>query len=142
MRFPYIPFYLFFFVGCSSAKIVVDRYAVSPSELPSVYVESPDPRLKNPTYGQVLAIRYRIRNAYSKKMPYLLLLKVIYKNLDEEAKSYTIFNEGGTFEFPVIDEAFEETGGVLTYRAELSTFDGEIIAEFKHKLWFELISFE
>lgn len=142
MRLGYFPVCFILFAACSSAKVVVDRYAVTPSELPSVYVESPDPRLKKPSYGQVLAVRYRIKNPVSQKMPYLLLLKIIYKNLEEETKSYTVFNEEGTFEFPVIDEAFEGTGGVLTYRAELMTFDGDLIAEFKHKLWFELISFD
>jgi hypothetical protein len=122
--------------------VTVDRYAVLPSELPSVYIDSPDPMKANPTQGQVLDVSYSIKALEKKKMPYLLLLKVIYKNLEEETLSYTVFNEKGGFEFSVLDEKFLATGGVLTYKAELMTFDGDPIAEYKHKLWFDLISFD
>lgn len=128
--------------SCSSSKVVVERYPIVPEDLPSYYVESPDPELKNPIIGQVLNCRYRVKNPDKNKMPYFLILKVIYKNLDEEIKSVTIFKEEGSFEFPVVGEKYEATGGVLTYRADLTTFDGEEVANFKHRLWFDLISFE
>ena len=141
----HIYFFLLFlsiFVGCSTSSVTVNRYPVLPQDLPSAYIESPDPLLKNPPIGQVLDVKYRLKNLKKEEIPYLLVLKVIYKNLDEETISHAVFKEKGSFEFSCIDDKYESTGGILTYKADLTTFDGEPIAEFKHKLWFELISFE
>lgn len=129
-------------VACSSSKVVVNRYPIVPEDLPSYYVESPDPEQKNPVIGQLLNCNYKIKNPDKNKMPYFLILKVIYKNLDEETKSIAIFRDEGVFDFPVVGEKYEATGGVLTYKADLTTFDGEEVANFKHRLWFDLISFE
>jgi hypothetical protein len=128
--------------GCSRTTLTVDRYAILPSDLPSNYVDSPDPRKNDPPYGQVLDVSYRIKSKKKQSMPYLLLLKVIYKNLEEETVSQTIFNDEGKFAFEVLNDKFEGTGGILTYKAEIMTFDGDQLADFKHRLWFELISFE
>lgn len=137
---------VFLFLGlltaCSANRLTVERYAVLPSELPSVFIDSPDPLKKNPSIGQVLDINYEIKNADRKSMPYLVLLKIIYKNLEEETVSYTAFRDKGMFEFQLLDDKFDATGGILTYKAELMTFDGEMIKDYKHRLWFDLISFE
>ncbi len=129
-------------VGCTTSHVTVNRYPVLPQDLPSAYIESPDPMLKNPLIGQVLDVRYRVKHLEKEKIPYLLILKVIYKNLEEETISHAVFNEKGSFEFSCVNDTYESTGGILTYRADLTTFDGEVIAAFKHKLWFELITFE
>ena len=128
-------------VGCSKATIQVDRYVVLPSDMPSVYIDSPDPKKENPSFGQVLNVRYRIKKLDNNSWPYMVLLKVIYKNLEEESFSYSIGHLEGSFEFLVLDEKYENTGGILTYKAEIFSFDGEEIAQFKHKLWFDLITF-
>jgi len=120
---------------------VVDRYPVLKEDLPSYYIESPDPALQNPLIGQILVCRYQIRAFDPKSVPYLLMLRVIYKNLDEETHSVALYSSNGAIEFKILGEKYEATGGALTYRADLLTEDGAVVADFKHRLWFEIIQF-
>lgn len=127
--------------SCSSSRVVVDRYPILKEDLPSYYIESPDPALEDPMKGQVLVCRYQIKSFDQKMVPYLLLLRVIYKNLDEETHSVAIYSSNGEVDFEILGEKYEATRGVLTYRADLITADGALVADFKHRLWFEIIQF-
>jgi len=127
--------------GCSTSSLDIERRIVNRESLPSTYVDSPDPMQMSPPTGQRLFINWKLPKK-EQEWPYLLLLKVIYKNLDEETISYTIGSKKGLKVFELLGEKFEGTGGLLTYKAEMMTLDGEVIQEFKHRLWFELISFD
>ncbi len=137
-----ILFILLGLTSCGSHQLTVQRFVVTPENLPSQFVGAPDPDFEHPVIGQRLFVSYKIKKMDQEAMPYFLTLKVIYKNLEEETKTFTIFRDEGKQEFAILNEAFEATGGILTYKADLTTVDGEQIAEFKHRLWFELISFE
>jgi len=141
MRWIYFMAPCVFICSCSSSRVVVDRYPVLKEDLPSYYIESPDPALQNPLIGQILVCRYQIRAFDPKSVPYLLMLRVIYKNLDEETHSVALYSSNGAIEFKILGEKYEATGGALTYRADLMTEDGAVVADFKHRLWFEIIQF-
>lgn len=141
MRNGFLLIVLSLFAGCSTSNLDIERRIVNRETLPSTYVDSPDPMQASPPTGQKLFINWTLPKK-EQTWPYLLLLKVIYKNLEEETISYTVGSRKGLKVFELLDEKFEGTGGLLTYKAEMMTLDGEIIQEFKHRLWFELISFD
>ena len=44
--------------------------------------------------------------------------------------------------YSLLDEEYEKTGGILTYKACIVTQEGKIFKESKHQLWVNLIEID
>ena len=71
-----------------------------------------------------------------------IIFTVIYKNHTEKKFVYPIQRTIGFEVYSLLDKDYDETGGVLTYRAEIVGEDNTILREWKHQLWVNLITLD
>lgn len=67
---------------------------------------------------------------------------MIYKNHTEKTLVYPIENRLGYEVYSLLDKDYDETGGLLTYKADIITSDHQIYREWKHQLWVNLITLD
>lgn len=127
-----------FLSGCSKLSVYTDY--VSDETLASYYIGTPDPRLNNPTIGQRLIISWSIPKRWIEYENLHLEIWVRFRNHMEDAFSMPINKPTGTYIYSVLDEDFCETNGILAYKIDMIG-GGEILEEWRHQLWVELISF-
>lgn len=129
---------LFLLSACSSGYVGVEKEYVDKNSLASTFVGSPDPAQLKPPYGIRLWMDWDIPPTCW-QTGLILTLKVIYKDYEEETFSFALDSPKGQKAFELLNEKYDRTGGVLTYKAEVSTSSGEIMSEWKHQMWFNLI---
>ena len=123
--------------ACSKSYVSVQKQRVGRSSLASTFVQSPDPRQKNPPRGQRLLIKWRIPNEELSEQTYLKL-SIVYKNYVEEVVERPIDEASGLIVYDLLDERFYDTGGFLSYKAEV--MNGERVVEaWRQQLWVEII---
>ena len=64
---------------------------------------------------------------------------MIFKNYAEELFEKSIENEHGLIVYDLLGDRFKDTGGFLTYRAEIVNAEGDVIKSWQQQLWVELI---
>lgn len=132
---------LLFLCSCEKYYLSVKREAVTRERLASTYVGSPDPRQKNPPKGQELIIEWRLpEEALAEKL--VLVLEILYKDYTKGTICHPIDRKRGIFTYSLLNQAFKEKEGLLTYIAEIKTPEGEVIKQWKQHLWTELIIIE
>lgn len=131
-------FPLIFLVGCAPYAVNVKRLSYGRGSLASTWVESPDPDQENPPKGQKLFITYRIPPGVGREPP-TLSLHMIFRNYHEETITYPIHQQAGNVLYELMNEKFKETGGFLTYKAELVDKKGKVLADWRQQMWVELI---
>lgn len=132
---------LLFSSGCEKYYVSVAQQWMDVRYLASTHVNTPDPRQLKPPIGQMIIIDWRVPKSLLKKHPHVEL-KVIYWNYTEKTVTFPIDQRMGWVTYKVIDEEYDATGGILTYKAEIVTEDGEKYREWKHQLWVNLITLE
>lgn len=124
--------------GCEKYYLSVKREAVDRNSLASTFVKSPDPRQKNPPYGQELTMEWRLPKEALEQDP-VLVLSILYKNHTEETLCYPVERRRGLVTYSVLNEKYQETQGLLTYKAEIIGKDKTVLKEWKQQLWTDLI---
>lgn len=125
--------------GCRQYYLSVLQEWVDVRYLASTRVGTPDPRQDHPPIGQKLILDWRIPKEIFKKKPELVLDLILWDYSTRQVRipikrpmdfaTYRLFNED-----------YEKTGGILTYKAEIITSDGQVFREWKHQLWVNLIT--
>lgn len=87
----------------------------------------------------MLAIEWQLPLDLLPKNP-LVQLDVIFWDNVERHYVWPICDRIGYVTLKIINEEFEKTGGVLTYRARVLTEEGDIFREWRHQLWVNLIT--
>ncbi len=128
-------------VGCSRYHVDVHQQKINASYLASSYVGSPDPRQEHPPLGEMLVIDWLLPQDLLEEHP-SVMLHVIYWNNTEKSYNWPIKRRKGYLTLAVLDEEYEQTGGFLTYRAEIITQNGQVFRDWKHQLWVNLIKVE
>jgi hypothetical protein len=126
--------------GCEKYHVSVRQLHVDPTYLASMHVGTPDPRKAHPPIGQKLIIDWTVPPEMLAQDPKLVMY-LIYKNHTEKEVSYPILYRNGTHVYSLLNEEFEQTKGLLTYRAEI-VVDGKVYKDWKHQLWVNLITLE
>ncbi len=134
-------FLIFVLSGCSREYLTVYTDYLSHKNLASYRVGTPDPLLNNPPVGQRLIISWSFPKSFLSKDNLHLELKVRFRNREEIKETVAICRASGTYYYYLINQDFFEKGGILTYRVDLIG-DGEVLEEWRHQLWTELILFE
>lgn len=119
-------------MGCRHLN--VERRYIDAKSLASTYVKSPDPLQKHPPKGEQLWMYWHLPS-YVMEQPLVLTLKVVMKNLEEDIVAYPIKTHIGRAVYSIMNDQYTRTGGVLTYRADITTVDGTTIESFKQQLW-------
>ena len=125
--------------GCQKHYLSLRQIPIDFEYLASSHVGSPDPRQANPPYGQKIVMQWAVPLSLLEKRPQLVF-HVVYKNHTEEELIYPIEYRSGIKIFSLLNEDFRSKGGILTYKAEIRTKDGEIYRKWQHQLWVELIT--
>lgn len=125
--------------GCQQRILYVYDQKVDAKYLASTNVGSPDPR--TPPKGQIVVAEWWLPKQALAKEP-CLRVHTLFKDYSEDCMEYPITSVVGSKTYWVVNEDFENTCGVLAYRAEIITCDGECLAEWQHQLWVNIIDIE
>ncbi|WP_228840624.1 hypothetical protein [Candidatus Protochlamydia phocaeensis] len=126
--------------SCVFQRLSVQTHYLSHENLASYYVYTPDPHLDNPIIGQRLLIQWSLPSSYCAYDDLALHLKVRLRNHKEETISLPLKSMKGTYLYYVVNEAYCESGGVATYKIDV-TGGGCVLETWKHPLWVDLITF-
>lgn len=125
-------------VSCDKYEISMYQQKVDVTYLASTHVNTPDPRQNPPPIGQKLIIEWQVPNALLEKSPRADVY-ILFWDYKEKKISFPITKKWGYETYSCLNKEFEETGGILTYRAEIVTKDERVYREWKHQLWTNLI---
>lgn len=125
--------------SCEKYYLSLRQLPVDASYLASSHVHTPDPRQDHPPHGQKIVLRWSVPPELLDKKPQIVF-HVIYKNHTEKAFVYPIESRMGYKVYSLLDQDYDETGGLLTYRADILTPDHRVYREWKHQLWVDLIT--
>lgn len=138
--------------SCHFHRLEVQTQYIGEESLASFVVATPDPRIANPPIGQRLLIQWWLDQSEWQKNSCYLALRVRFRNHQECEQKIAIDRAKGYCLYQVQGALFRQTGGVITYLAEiiqLSKNEGadqteerteEVIARFQHPLWKTLIN--
>lgn len=134
---------LFFFSSCTCSYLSIQTNYLSRENLASFNAETPDPALNYPSVGQQLILSWQWLPKWLLALDDLHLeAKIRFSNRKEVSLNIPINNERfGTYVYPIINDDFFETGGILTYKVQLVGAD-IIWEEWRHQIWTELIVFD
>ncbi len=136
-----LPLLLLSFAGCKRYYLEVAQQIVNREYLASSYIGSPDPLLCHPPYGRQLIVSWQVPKEVLAQNPHIEL-RVITWDYHEERISYPITSQRGYELYTLVNKEFEQTGGILTYKADLITQEGCVFRTWKHQLWVDLITIE
>lgn len=134
-------FPLLLLCACEKYDLSVRQLAVDSRWLASSHVGTPDPRLAHPPLGEKLAISWTVPPELLAQEP-RVVLHILFWNHTQKEVSYPIHYRTGTKVYSLLDEEFEKTKGLLTYRAQIVTADGHVYKDWKHQLWVNLITLD
>ncbi len=126
-----------FLAGCQKYYVSVVREKIDRDSLASTFVGTPDPLQENPPLGQKLYISWRLPANTNLETAYLRL-SVILHNYETRVITFPVNRPRDLVVYSLMNEAYFETGGLLSYKAEIN--DGEkILANWVHSMWTEPI---
>ncbi len=132
---------VFLFSSCNRYYVEIHRQRINAGYLASTSVNTPDPRRCDPPLGEMLVIEWLVSMEIMEKNPQIRLYAISWDN-EERVYTWPIKKRKGYRTFSVLNDDFIRTGGLLTYRAEIITEDGEVFREWKHQMWVNLIKAE
>jgi len=127
--------------GCDKYYLTLRQVPVDSNYLASSHVGTPDPRQAHPPHGQKIILQWAVPPEILEKNP-ALVLYVVYKDHTEKEFEYPIDGRLGYEVYSLLNEDYDKTGGLLTYRADIVTPDGTVYKEWKHQLWVNLITLD
>lgn len=125
-------------IGCTNEHLSVHTEYINEEHLASFHVRTPDPLLCNPPIGQQLIVQWNIPRDYLHYDDLRLRLQIRFRNRQELIQEVPIQQRLCFYRYELLNEAFCETGGILTYKIEILG-DGCVLDEWRHQLWTELI---
>lgn len=131
---------LLFLTACQVPYLNVQTQYLTHENLASFYVGTPDPQLDHPIIGQKLMIQWSLPKAYVNQ-DVRIKLKVRFRNRKEEEIFFPLNHRRGSYVYSLLEKAYCETEGILTYKADLLV-DGCEVDSWVHPLWTDLITFE
>ncbi len=125
--------------SCEKYYVSVSQQWVDVRYLASTHVKTPDPRQDHPPIGQMMIIDWRVPKELLRKKPHIQLT-MIFWNYTEKTVCFPIDQRMGWVTYKLLDEEYDETKGILTYKAEIVDEKGSLFREWKHQLWVNLIT--
>lgn len=127
--------------GCVKHHIRLQTDYLSRENLASYHVGTPDPLLYCPPIGQRLIMSWSVPYGWIHELDLKIQLRMIFRDHTEECVEITLARAYGLFTYCLVNDDYFEKGGILTYQATLIKGD-EVIDEWRHQLWTELITIE
>ncbi len=134
----YLLFLVFIlFASCQQGTLMVHQQKVSPTFLASTNIGSPDPR--TPPNGQMIVAEWIVAPRVLQSDP-MLRLQVMFRDYTETTVDFPIHSRAGYETYSILNKEFKKTGGFLSYKAEILTGEGQVVANWTHQLWVKLIT--
>ncbi len=127
--------------SCQTYYVSVFKQKIDRNYLASSHIGSPDPRQKNPPYGQMLTIDWNIPKSILDQHP-KIVLDVIYWDNTHDVLYFPIDSRIGYTCYKLLNETYEAKKGFLAYKAHIVTENGTIYREWTHQLWVHWIQEE
>ena len=127
--------------ACTQQKLFVHMDYLSHENLASFHVGTPDPMLNNPPVGQRLIVSWAVPPSYLDFEDLHMEITLRLRNRQQMVKNVEVERRLGTYVLSLLNEDYFQTGGILTYKVIL-VGNGEVLDEFVHQLWTELIVLE
>ncbi|MCB1112256.1 MAG: hypothetical protein H7A37_00240 [Chlamydiales bacterium] len=128
--------------GCCCHHVRGNLEYLSIETLASYHVCTPDPLRHCPPIGQRLVVTWGIPKPYfSRYCDLHINLSIIYRNHQTAEVQIPVDKRTSYYVYDIVNEAFCETGGILTFKLEL-VGDGCLLDEWKHQLWIKLITID
>ena len=140
LKFSFCVFGLFFLFSCYKTHIFVQQEWVDDSFLASSYMHTPDPRKKNPPFGQKILIKWDYPLSMFKEKLSLVLTVRFWNNTEKKIILFLNKKRGYTSCFFPNKEK-SKNNEILTYRIETFNGENELVEGWYHQLWTELIDF-
>lgn len=136
-----IPIMLAALTGCKETYISVHTDYLSHENLASFIVKTPDPLLNNPPIGQRLIISWSVPPCYMDFDDIHLSITIRFRNNTQIVEEVPLTQRKGTFVYPVLNEDYFTTRGILTYKVDLLNNDN-VLEAWRHQIWTEFITVE
>lgn len=138
MRPVYIIFMIFFLTSCYKNHLYVQHEKVDKEFLASTHVNTPDPRQKHPPKGQRIIVSWDFPlSVYREKLS--MILTVRFWDNRQDVLVRKIDRKRGYDSFYFEDTTKDKKKRVLTYRVQIINEDGEVVDDWKHQFWTDLI---
>lgn len=130
---------LLFTPGCQQYYLSICQQWVDVRYLASTHAKTPDPRQAHPPIGQMLILDWRVPKEIYKKKPEVVLDLILWDYTTRQIR-FPIDKRMDFTTYKLLDQDYQTSGGILTYKAAIVTADGEVFREWKHQLWVNLIT--
>lgn len=127
--------------SCLKKQLIVQTRYFSHEDLPSFYVNTPDPLQNDPPFGQSLLIFWHLDKNSCLSKDIEITYRIRFRNKTEIQESFKVNKLNGYYTYSIFNDDYFKSGGILTYKVDLMA-DGEIVEEWRQQLWKELIIFE
>ena len=135
-------FLLLILCGCHSRHISVQTQYLTRSDLASFYIETPDPQLRCPVFGQRLLVQWHFAECYFKNQNLSLEITIRFGDRSEITQNVaSLENRYGYYIYNILGDDYCTRDGIKTYKVNLLA-NGEIIETWHHQLWVELITLQ
>lgn len=131
---------LLFSSSCTLHRLDVQTQYLTHEYLASYHIGTPDPLLYEPIAAQRLLVQWSLCAREIEGQEVFLNLKVRFRNHQEQEVKVPITSKRGTYLYELTHKAYCQSGGILTYYAEVRT-PSCVLASWKHPLWANLIKF-
>ena len=126
------------FSSCSTSYIGVDKIKTDKLTYASRFAKTPDPRTLNPPKGEKLYINWSLPIQFE-AYKYRMQVEIIYRNLTKETLVFPIKRRAGARIIELLGKEFEEKKGFLVYKLQIISVDDEVISDYTHRMWVDLI---
>lgn len=126
--------------GCEKYYLTVNKESIGRHSLASTFAATPDPLQAKPPRGEKLYLDWNLPSEALEKTPLLLRLQVIFQDFSQKNYVFSIDSRRGLYVLPLLGQDYLQTGGFLTYQAEIVNNENKILESWQHQLWVELIN--
>ena len=126
------------FSSCSSSYIGVNKIKTDKLTFASRFAKSPDPRALNPPKGEKLYINWSLPIQFEAHK-YRMQVDLVYRNLTKETLVFPIKRRAGAKIIELLGKEFTEKKGFLVYKLQIVSIDGEVVTDYTHRMWVDLI---
>ena len=128
-----------FLLSCQQYYLSVCQEWVDTSYLASTNVSTPDPRQAHPPLGQQLILDWRVPSEIFQRKPEVVIDLILWDYTTRRVQ-IPIHHRMDFATYKLLNEEYEKSGGILTYKAQIVTQDGVVFREWRHQLWVNLIT--
>lgn len=111
---------------------------IDPNYLASSQVSTPDPRQAHPPLGQMLILNWRLPSEVFEQQPEVVIDLILWDYTTRQVR-LPIHHPMDFATYRLVNDDYEKSGGILTYKAQVVTSKGESLYEWKHQLYVDLI---